>query len=301
VYTPRDFELIGRTDMRKLMGVMYFDHRALDLKRQSLFFDMFELWYDGDKPAIPGISQQQEAELDFLRSRKIIIENQNYWTDYLAGPVLHLADENFKRLVDANARLGHLVYDAAEAEIMKRDGLTRALAGDTSPYRVIDSVPICERSLPFETAGASGSSLTPEVLNVALNALPIPDDTCAWEDIIAFKSEMHDKEWSFRRFLSTLSSKKQTEAEIQDDIEWTVNEYRKAMEIHRLKSSNGFVEVFLISPLEIIEDLVKFRWSKLAKGLLSVNRRRVELLEAEMKAPGRECAYVFDARKRFGC
>jgi hypothetical protein len=35
------------------------------------------------------------------------------------------------------------------------------------------------------------------------------------------------------------------------------------------------------------------------KGVLSIKKRKVELMEAEMKAPGRECAYVFDARKRF--
>ena len=38
----------------------------------------------------------------------------------------------------------------------------------------------------------------------------------------------------------------------------------------------------------------------IAKGALSVWKRKIELLEAEMKAPGRECAYVFNARKRFG-
>jgi len=58
--------------------------------------------------------------------------------------------------------------------------------------------------------------------------------------------------------------------------------------------------VFVISPLEIMENLVKFNWSKIAKGALQVWKRDVELMEAELKAPGRECAYVFDARKRFG-
>lgn len=77
-----------------------------------------------------------------------------------------------------------------------------------------------------------------------------------------------------------------------------VNEYRKAMEIHHIKASKSFVEVFMVAPLEIIEDLAKFRWSKIAKGFLSAKQRRIELLEAEMKAPGRECAYVFDARQR---
>jgi hypothetical protein len=40
-------------------------------------------------------------------------------------------------------------------------------------------------------------------------------------------------------------------------------------------------------------------WSRLTKGVVSVRKRKVELLEAEMKPPGRECAYVFRARQRF--
>jgi len=54
------------------------------------------------------------------------------------------------------------------------------------------------------------------------------------------------------------------------------------------------------APLEIIEDVAKLRWSKIVKGVFSARHGKVELLEAEMKAPGRECAYVFDARTRFG-
>ena len=79
-----------------------------------------------------------------------------------------------------------------------------------------------------------------------------------------------------------------------------LNEYSNAMRVHRIKASQSFVDVFVICPLEIIENLIKFNWSKIAKGMLSVQKRKVELLEAEMKAPGRQCAYVFDARKRFG-
>ena len=52
--------------------------------------------------------------------------------------------------------------------------------------------------------------------------------------------------------------------------------------------------------MEVFEDVVKLKWSKIAKGVLSIKKRRVELLEAEMKAPGRECAYLFSPRKRFG-
>jgi hypothetical protein len=59
------------------------------------------------------------------------------------------------------------------------------------------------------------------------------------------------------------------------------------------------MEVYVMPLIEFVEDFAKFNWSKIAKGVLSVKKREVELMEAEMKAPGRECAYVFEARKRF--
>jgi hypothetical protein len=49
----------------------------------------------------------------------------------------------------------------------------------------------------------------------------------------------------------------------------------------------------------MIENLVKCNWSKIARGALQIQQRRIELMEAEMKAPGRECAYLFDAQKKF--
>jgi hypothetical protein len=79
-----------------------------------------------------------------------------------------------------------------------------------------------------------------------------------------------------------------------------LHQYSEAMNIHNLKAGNGLVEVFLIPIAEFVEDLVKINWSKIAKGALGVSKRQVELMEAEMKAPGHECAYVFEARKRFG-
>jgi hypothetical protein len=72
------------------------------------------------------------------------------------------------------------------------------------------------------------------------------------------------------------------------------------MRINRIKAGEGAFEVYVLPAVEITEDLVKLNWSKIAKGALAVTKREIELLEAEMKAPGRECAYVFDARKRFG-
>ena len=138
------------------------------------------------------------------------------------------------------------------------------------------------------------------LLNVGLGTLPLPDEVTPLEDVLAFRHDLRDKQWSFRRFLRQLATKQLTQAEIQDEVEYLANEYRKAMAVHRVKALQSFVDVFVISPLEIVENLVKFNWSKIAKGALSIKKRKIELLEAEMKAPGRECAYVFEARERFG-
>jgi hypothetical protein len=102
-----------------------------------------------------------------------------------------------------------------------------------------DAVAICRDQLPERLPSNRpeqfGSCALQTTLKVAIEALPNPDDLTALDDILTFKAELRDKQWDFRRFLKNLASKKQSEAEIRDDIEWTINEYRKAMEIHHIE------------------------------------------------------------------
>ena len=138
------------------------------------------------------------------------------------------------------------------------------------------------------------------VLRIAFDHMPIPGEDAAWQDIFDFKAEENDQQWAFRRFLLTLSTKKQSESEIRGDFEWTMNQYQKFIKIHKLKSSQGFIETYVIPTIEVCENVAKLNWSKIAKNVLGVRKRQIELMEAEMKAPGGECAYVFDTQKRFG-
>ena len=78
-----------------------------------------------------------------------------------------------------------------------------------------------------------------------------------------------------------------------------MNEYQNAMKIHRLKTTRSALELLVIPPIEFAENLIKFNWTKIAKGALSIRKRKIELMEAEMNAPGREVAYVFEAQQRF--
>jgi hypothetical protein len=184
------------------------------------------------------------------------------------------------------------------AEIIRRQGLLIRFAACQIEASGNQAVPIGGFSLRGLDKIVQSENY--QVIHIASRMFPAPDEGCAREDVFNFKAEMADKFWNFRRFLRVLGTKKQTEAETKDDLEWTLNEYTKAMKIHHLKAGESFMEVYVIPVMELVEDLGKFNWSKIAKGALSVKKRQVELMEAEMKAPGRECAYVFEAQKRFG-
>ena len=279
--------------MRELHGVLFSGHKDLRLKQRTLLFDKFHLWHLADQESKPP---EVEAELDFLRERGIVADAPSFDIEAFAESLDQIDFTDGFAIVRALEDT-LLPEDAEElAMTSARDLVNRYLIKTLVPLPNSDLVPICELPLP----ASEESPRSRDVISIAFTCLPLPDDSCAWEDVLDFKAEAPDKQWTFRRFIRALATKAQSEAEIRDDIEWTVNEYRKAMETHHIKASQSFVDVFVISPLEIIENLVKFNWSKLAKGALSIRKRKVELLEAEMKAPGRECAYVFDARKRFG-
>jgi hypothetical protein len=281
--------------MRDLYGVIFAGagFSTNSLKKNALLFDKFLI--PNLTPFLGQCTQQDRTrilqDLQYLRDRETAYE--------------------IRRLVERSPVM--IMQDAPQGVhsnliTIGEDLETRITAVLLSGIEA-DIVPICKNlpehlSLPLpdipELTAHQIAHEQHDVIRVATHTLPAPDESCAWQDILDFKAEQHDKLWAFRRWLHSLSTKQLTEAEIRDELDWSMNEYRKAMEIHHIKASQSFVDVFVITPLEIIENLVKFNWSKIAKGALQVRKRKIGLLEAEMKAPGRECSYVFDARKRFG-
>ncbi len=278
--------------MRELHGVGYATHN-LALKRHLLFFDKLHI-AGGERLFEGTLSLKRHplmanvmADIRFLHALGVV------------QPVVlsaRRAEDEFEGICDdmSNGRLPWLKLRAVE-DLALRHIAAKLDTGSS------DNVPLCRRPLPDVLLGFTGQQppAIETTLTIGLRALPLPDELSSIEDVLAFKNALRDKKWSFRRLLRQLATKQLTQAEIRDEVEYLAHEYRKAMEIHRVKASQSFLDVFIISPLEIVENLVKLNWSKIAKGALSVRKRKIELLEADMKAPGRECAYVFEARERF--
>ncbi|MGA2902550.1 MAG: hypothetical protein ABSD98_01860 [Candidatus Korobacteraceae bacterium] len=300
--------------MIELHGVTAINSRSLGrLKRLTLLFDTIY-----SVPAPPDASPPESylvADLDYLKNKGFV---KDVPTEKVAHAISTIAPTlsvvtGSAELVEALAKgllhwpLGALISTGGQ---MLMKPVTRQLTEDLTIrslasiyHRDLDAdvVPICNSFLSrFTPAGQQRSSAIQPVLQIAIEEFPMPSEDCSWEDILDFKAEQYDKEWGLRRFLKSLSTRHLTEAEVRDEIEWSLKEYTDAMKLRDMKSSSSFLDVFIIAPLETIENLVKFNWSKIAKGALSVKKRQIELLEAEANAPGRECAYVFEAKKKFG-
>jgi hypothetical protein len=263
--------------MRELHGVVFgssIHFTPSSLKHYGLLFDRLHVVHFGAVPL--------SADLEFLESRGIVSFT----------PVVTLMEQD--------PRVGGFAVRYRDGFVVEnRDHVVRRKAL-TLIDGVADILPVYEEDFPqLSNDHPNEQTRVEALLRFTLNALPVPGELSSWDDILAFKAEEHDKAWAFRRWLHSIATRPLTEAEIHDELEWSINEYTKAMDLHRLKASYRFLDVFVVTPLELLEDLVKIKWSRIAKGMLSARSRKVELLEAEMKAPGKECAYIVDARKRF--
>ncbi len=171
--------------MRELHGVIYYGgHWPIrSLKSRSLLFDKFYLISVVSAPVLTDL--EEIADFTFLESRGLISQKLDE-QEGLPGWSL------FEQMLP-------ILGGASKSEI--EDFLCRVNAANAKTD-TFDTVAICKAPLPF-SLNASSNSKAPNLetaLRVALEAFPVPDETCSWEDILDFKSEMRDKQWDFRRF-----------------------------------------------------------------------------------------------------
>jgi hypothetical protein len=292
--------------MRELHGVIStnpLDHAKL--KKLLLLFDKIYIVGLDRRLARPEVFNEfpssYTADAKFLRERGAIAEAPIATNEIptFVGGAPAVVEECLQilrdRALDDGTKLKFMLVEGT----LLFDRMVREVAALQARQTGIDTVPLCMHPLPDRLERDRMTSLQ-DVTRIVLSSFPVPSDQTSFEDILGFKQEMRDKNWNLHRFINTLATQQCTEAEIRDDFEWSLNEYTKAMRLNRIKSAHSFVDLYVITPLEIIENLVKLNWSKIAKGALQARKHRIELLEAELKAPGRECAYVFDSVERFG-
>ena len=177
--------------------------------------------------------------------------------------------------------------------------LTRCICIQLAILDQIDAFPMIQ--IPDKIKHSIFSAKKSDVIQITLQNLPILDEKTPWEDIVEFREDPDTKSkfLALRNWMSEVARAKLSSSEIEEKIEWLLHKYQRIIEIHKLKFKKGVLETVITSGAEFIEDLIKLRFSKVAKQLFSIKRRKIELMEAEMKAPGREISYIIKAREKF--
>jgi hypothetical protein len=132
------------------------------------------------------------------------------------------------------------------------------------------------------------------VVSVVLNELPVPSADTAWEKIrdIRNDNEMRERYYQLKRWMGRVARSDASASEIVDEIKGMLSDYRQHMKVHRLNAQVGTLKAIIIGTAEIIENLASLRFSKIADRLFSIGQQRMDLLKAELSAPGREVAYI---------
>jgi hypothetical protein len=140
-----------------------------------------------------------------------------------------------------------------------------------------------------------------EIMHLVLRRIPVPDDTVSWKQIQEWRSDPESKRkyWAIRNWITEMARGDLSIREVEEKIEFLTAEYEAHMRLHKMKYSSGVYETIVTIGAECLENLVKVKWSAAVKSLFSLKRQKINLLEAELKTPGSEIAYITDTKKRF--
>lgn len=140
------------------------------------------------------------------------------------------------------------------------------------------------------------------VVDVLIEHLPIPSDDTPWEAILDFRQDpdVRRKYLLMRDWLNDLARGDLTPIELHDRLRAMLSDYEHHMQRAKMKVTHGAVRTVLTVAAEVLEGVLRFKPTQLVDALFFINKRQLDLSEAEQSAPGREIAYILDARERLG-
>lgn len=297
--------------MSEFVGVRtifaYVDTNLLPtLKQEALLVDRIAIpsLLDGlYSNKIPDRHQDNIRELRWLFEQGLIFEVPNIYVASLTevGEVKTQLDRQeqlrqdlvqrrtqLKSIVDYRQVLPNLTEYAVLTARLAAVYLRRKLNIDAYAWDTVS--PDQSSSVPMDT-----------VLNITLKNLPMPDEHTPWEQIMEYRSDPDStgKFLALRNWMRDTSKLNLSPREIEDKLEYLISEHERHMRIHRMKMQRSALETLVVTPAELLENLVKIKWSEAAKKMFSLKENHISLMEAELSSPGREIAYILKARDTF--
>jgi hypothetical protein len=288
---------------------------SAELKRQALFFDQISI-YNADfyfeqirkGPLYHNHSSwlnEFELEIQWLLDRGVVIDLEKTYAERLKISSSEMLNAKTKHVNDSfdliigylkNPDIGtnKLVENLVESDAIRLREYVLNFA-DSKELQVLSALGLKDYLYDIP------NSRRQEVVEVIVSNLPVPSATTPWEKIIDYRDDSENQKIlrSLRRWISKLTSSDLPTSEIEEELDVLIDEYQSHMRLHKLKVDTEILQTLVKVPFELIEDLLKLRFSKIPEPFFALHKRKISLMETELQAPGREISYVLKARDAF--
>lgn len=190
------------------------------------------------------------------------------------------------------------LHDFAFRLVTTTETRSRLVAIQLRELQKLDAFPVLHSGInPLPISKADKS----DIVQIVINALPVPDDSTPWEQIREFREEPDSqaKFLDLRNWMNEVTRLAHTPIEVEQKLEYLMSQYQRRMELHKIKTNTGTMETIIVTGAEFLEGLVRLQFSKTARALFSLKHRRIALIEGELTSPGSEVAYVIKAKETF--
>ena len=187
------------------------------------------------------------------------------------------------------------IVDLIKAQDMIILRLMALIMETTKGVTAVTTFPYTEYTRELQNSSKSN------VIQITINKLPLPNNETPWEQIIDYRNDSENQKnlLNLRRWIRKVSTENLLTAEIEEELEWLMNEFQNHMKLHKLKANTETLEMMVKAPLEIIEIIKKLIVPKSPEPLFALKKRQINLMEAELNAPGREMSYIIKTRDTF--
>jgi len=255
----------------------------------GLVFDPGRI-YHAAKSIQKIVSPRERKQLESLfRSRRNVLSGARDLRSFLAkNKRVRLADKGDEAILSP-------LFDYIQQG-------SRVMALKLRQIDHIDATSISARDDILPQADTNAIGVVDNVMHLLLEKVPMPKDDVAWEKIIEFREDAEAKGFlhGLRVWAADLAQQKLSRSEIEQKLEWLLFQRRQHLRSHKIAYNLDALGSILVTSAEILEDLLKIKWGKAARGVISLAHRKTHLMKLEMDSPGKEIEYLLKAEKAFG-
>lgn len=145
-----------------------------------------------------------------------------------------------------------------------------------------------------------------DTVKTIAGSIALPDQSVEWSQIFDYREDEDVKRTflGIKKWMRKMVEEELHTNELLEEIDYLTAEYRHYMNVHRMKIGHGKFSSILTIPTQIIESLISGNILKglrdITGGIFGIANANVALAEAELKAPGREIAYIINSSDKFG-